>query len=226
MELTSLKQVSISFMGRTLAGRAVLLGVCLVVTVSVAQTQNRVPPPIEPLHCSIAAKPRELPNEAFKRRGGRREQHNVLSEGAHLTIKDVAQGRDLTAYERLTLNDPAMFVIQRDQSRVLASARTFLFEHWREHKSAYLVFTGRSVDAVSTSHIFIEKDGAGRWRISWRIVRHTGELDEIPTAYSMEWARPAGYGEPNMPIPNGQTPDAVNDVVELRGKCGEVVMTF
>src|SRR5690349_14953866 len=106
----------------------------------------RVPPAVEASDCNTPPKPGEHAPEKFKRKGGRREQDKIVSDDGHLTVKNIAQGRDLGGYDHLRLNDPSRLVIQRDQSQVLAHARTFLYEHWRDHKRAYLVFTGRSVD--------------------------------------------------------------------------------
>ena len=36
------------------------------------------------------------------------------------------------------------------------------------------------MDATSTSHIFIEPAASSVWQVSWRIVRHNNEVDDLP----------------------------------------------
>jgi hypothetical protein len=74
----------------------------------------------------------------------------------------------------------------------------------------------------SASHIFIEEDEKGRWRVAWRIVRHTGHIKDLPTYYGVEWVRPAGWNEPGLPLRSGEKPDPKKHELEFRDKCGEV----
>jgi len=58
------------------------------------------------------------------------------------------------------------------------AAREFVWQHWNNKKRGYIRLTADSVDAVSTSHFFIEPDSHGEWQIDWKIVRHNNRLDE------------------------------------------------
>jgi len=183
----------------------------------------RLPLPLEAADCSVAAPFNELPDAQFERKGGRRTASKVLFQRGVLTVNDVAQGRVLGQYEQLTVVNPKpMTVVEMKDDLVLARARTFLWQHWRDHKQAYLRITLSGVDATSTSHVFVEHDNAGRWRVSWRIVRHIGRVDDLPTYYSMEWVTPAGFRKPGKDLPEGQEPDPIKNRLEFRDKCGDV----
>ena len=185
--------------------------------------QHSVPQPLEANECE-ATRPNELPRDRFKRSGGRTIDAKVQYLDGVLTIPDVEQGRDLSQYETLVLRNPKpMSIAEMNTDPVLGRARTFLWQHWRDHKPAYLIFTGSSVDATSTSHVFVEQDDARRWRVSWRIVRgfRLHRVDDLPTSYSVDWVIPAGFRKPGNPLPKGQEPDAVKNRLELRDKCGE-----
>jgi hypothetical protein len=140
-----------------------------------------------------------------------------------LTAEGIEQGRDLNRYERLDVSLPGPWPAADTQSApTTVRARSFLWEHWRDKKPGYLTITGSSVDATSTSHIFIEEDDRGRWRVAWRIVRHTGHIDDLPTYYGVEWVRPAGWKEPGLPLHPSEKPDPKKHELEFRDKCGEV----
>ena len=131
-----------------------------------------------------------------------------------LTVEGIEQGRNLQQYERLDLSQPG--------PSITVDARTFLWEHWRDKKAAYLTLTRSSVDATSTSHVFIEQDPAGRWRLAWRIVRDTGHIHDLPTFYSVAWVRPAGWKKPGVPLAPGEKPDPRKHELEFSDKCGDV----
>lgn len=195
----------------------------LLVLLSAAQAQQKLPPPVEAPECGAKAQTNELPNARFAREGGRTTASKVLFQGGVLTVKDVAQGRDLGRYETLTLTNPKpTTVLERKGDPIIPRARAFLWQHWHDRKQGYLILTLSSIDATSTSHIFVEQDNAGHWRVSWRIVRHMGEVDDLPTYYSSEWVTPTGFRQSGKPLPEGQKPDAANNRIEFRDKCGEV----
>jgi hypothetical protein len=80
---------------------------------------------------------------------------------------------------------------------------------------------------TSTSHVFIEKDEIGRWRVYWRIVRHRSEVDDLPTSYAMRWVIPAReWDTPGTPLVQGQDPDPVRHRLEFRDICGNVEGSF
>jgi hypothetical protein len=90
-----------------------------------------------------------------------------------------------------------------------------------------LLLTLSSVDATSTSHVFVEPDEAGRWRVYWRIVRRHSEVDDVPTAYGVRWVIPArDWDAPDTPVPQGQEPDPLRDRLEFRDACGDVEARF
>lgn len=187
--------------------------------------QGRVPPRREAAECKDSPSG-EFANIRFRRKGGRTTKSKVLFADGEITIANVEQGRDLKEYNTLKLNPKTRTVAGLKDDPILAQARTFLFEHWRDHKKAYLSLTLSSVDATSTSHIFIEQDETGRWRIAWRIIRDVGEIDDLPTYYSVRWVRPAGYREPGTPLAEGQKPDPVENRLEFRDHCGDIEQTL
>lgn len=124
--------------------------------------------------------------------------------------------------ERLDVGDPRPRSVAERNVPITVHARSFLWERWRDKTPGYLTITASSVDATSTSHIFVEEDEKGRWRVAWRIVRHTGHINDLPTYYGVEWVRPAGWNEPGLPLRSGEKPDPKKHELEFRDKCGEV----
>jgi hypothetical protein len=131
----------------------------------------------------------ETPSERFYRKGGKETKAKVFVDHGALATSDIAQKRNLTIYDdgghincRLgmvlysgeTAND---FSRERCQ---LSKLRDFVWEHWQTKKRAYIRISFDSVDAVSTSHLFIEPDRDGQWHVAWRIARHTNEITDIP----------------------------------------------
>jgi hypothetical protein len=145
----------------------------------------------------------------------------VWRQGSAFTIADVAQGRNLSRYDKLELTDPEpKTVVARWHDPLLAQARTFLWEHWRNRKRAYLVLTLSSVDHTGTSHVFVEPDDIGRWRVYWRGV-DSREVVDSPTEYSVGWVIPGEWDKPGTPLPPGQEPDPLRHKLEFRDVCGE-----
>ena len=70
--------------------------------------------------------------------------------------------------------------------------RDFIWSHWSENKLGYIRVTYNSVDALSTSHIFIEPNNKGKWRVAWRIVRFhaipelSNQVTEVETLFQVE----------------------------------------
>jgi len=182
-----------------------------------------VPPPLEARDCLTPPPPSETGGDWLIRRGGRiiRFTKAAQWQGDFYTIPDIAQGRNLAKYDRFELRDREHFhPWERWRNPISAQARSFLWEHWRNRKRAYLVFTGSSVDHTGTSHIFVEPDDTGRWRISRRDLDRR-ELVDMPTAYSVIWVKPNGWDKPGTPLPAGQAPDPLTDEIEFRDICGE-----
>ena len=174
------------------------------------------PPPVEAKPCTPAPK-NELPVDRFARKGGRETPVSVQRDKGLLTVVGVEQGRDLSLYDRVDLGS-----VDNESATAVADARLFLWEHWSKQKLGYLTLTGSSVDATSTSHIFIERDETGRWRVAWRIVRHNDLIHDLPTYYAVEWVRPGGWRKPGLALGVGEQPDPEKHELEFRDKCGDI----
>jgi len=137
------------------------------------------------------------------------------------TRPDVAQGRNLGKYDKLDLIDREHFhPWEMWQNSILAQARTFVWEHWQKPKRAYLTLTLSSVDSTGTSHIFVEPDDTGRWRVYRRYLSQRALVDE-PTAYSLVWVRPPAWDKAGIPVSSGQPPQPLTDQLEFHDVCGE-----
>ncbi len=141
----------------------------------------------------------ETDAERFYRQGGKETKAEVFIDHGALTSSGIAQKRDLRIYDdgghincRLgmvrysgeTAND---FSPERC---LLPKLRDFVWEHWQSKKRAYIRISFDSVDAVSTSHLFIEPDSDGQWHVVWRIARHNNRITDIPNVRSIR-RRPA-----------------------------------
>jgi|SRR6266542_554901 len=187
------------------------------------QSRDHLPPPLEAKDCGAPKDKRELPKDRFARKGGKESEASVRFDGNLLTVEGIEQGRDLNRYERLDVADPRPRpVAEMESASITVRARSFLWEHWRDKKPGYLTITASSVDATSTSHIFVEEDEKGRWRVAWRLVLHIGHINDLPTYYGVEWVRPAGWNKPGLPLRPGEKPDPKKHELEFRDKCGEV----
>lgn len=137
------------------------------------------------------------------------------------TCPEIAQGRNLRKYDKLELIDREHFhPSEMSQNPILAQARSFLWDHWQKRKRAYLVLTLSSVDSTGTSHIFVEPDDSGRWRVYRRHLSRSALIDE-PTAYSLIWVRPPSWDKSGVPVSLGQPPQALTDELEFQDVCGE-----
>jgi hypothetical protein len=191
------------------------------------QTGSHLPPPLEAKDCGASKDKRELPKDRFARKGGKESEASGLWSGNLLTVEGIEQGRDLNRYERLDVSLTAPWPpVDIQSAPTTVRARSFLWEHWRGKKPGYLTITGSSVDATSISHIFVEEDETGRWRVAWRIVHHTGHINDLPTYYGVEWVRPAGWNKPGLPLRSREKPDPKKHELEFRDKCGEVEKSF
>lgn len=130
--------------------------------------------------------------EKFYRKGGRTtEAKDVVQSDGELTTPTITESRDISLYDKAGHFDCRVY-FERDFRRAekaQSRARNFVWQHWQEKRRAYLSITYNSVDAVSTSHIFIEPDEQGTWHVAWRIVRHYGEIDDMPDIRSVERRR-------------------------------------
>ncbi len=97
----------------------------------------------------------------------------IEKDTGELTTKDIAQRRDLTAYDEGGHLDCGNWGAKNKSKDICdeKKLRDFIWRHWTEKTAGYIRITYDGTDAKSTSHIFIEPDRNDRWRIVWRIVR-------------------------------------------------------
>src|SRR5215813_12700427 len=88
-----------------------------------------------------------------------------------LTAENIAQGRDLLKYDDGGFFDCRGWVPLKSPQCDESKLKTFVWQKWSEKRRGYIRVTYDSVDAISTSHIFIEPDESGKWSVIWRIVR-------------------------------------------------------
>lgn len=181
-----------------------------------------VPPGVQRAECLTPPPQAESDYDWLIRLGGRANRSpNAQWQDHAFTLPDIAQGRNLRKYDKLELIDREHFhPWEMWQNPILAQARTFLWEHWRKPKRAYLILTLSTVDSTGTSHIFIEPDDTGRWRVYQRYLDHRELVDE-PTAYSLLWVRLPAWDKPGVPVPPGQPSDPMTDELEFHDVCGE-----
>lgn len=95
----------------------------------------------------------------------------TATETGELTSRDILQKRDISRYDQGGHFDCHGWTKEPkdvcDEKRV----RDFIWQHWTDKKPGYIRITYGSVDARSTSHIFIEPNDKNEWHISWRIAR-------------------------------------------------------
>lgn len=113
------------------------------------------------------------------------ETEVTATDRGELISKDILEKRDISLYDQGGHFDchgwdkgPKDIC---DQKKV----RDFIWQHWTDKKRGYIRITYGSVDARSTSHIFIEPNEKGEWYIAWRIARwhsipgHGQRVDDI-----------------------------------------------
>jgi hypothetical protein len=97
----------------------------------------------------------------------------IWGKNAELITDNITQSRDLSQYEQGGYFDCRGFRLKSEVGDKCNEdeVRNFIWQNWMNKKRAYVRVTYNSVDATSTSHIFIEPNGKGEWRVAWRIVR-------------------------------------------------------
>jgi hypothetical protein len=115
------------------------------------------------------------------------------------TTQAVAGTRNLSLYDDAGHFDCRRFTREaiykkpeEEKARIASSmedARAFIWEHWKSKKRGYIQITFNSVDATSTSHIFIEPYTSSVWQVTWRIVRHNNHVDDLPPIRIIERKR-------------------------------------
>jgi hypothetical protein len=94
-----------------------------------------------------------------------------IREHSELTSTAVLQGRNIRKYDRGGHFDCREWAPPDDTRGTCddRKARDFIWRHWNDKKRGYLRITNNTVDAYSTTHIFIEPDKKGAWHIAWRV---------------------------------------------------------
>jgi len=208
---------------RAIACAVVVFFLLLLCRIEYRIAHPTVPPGLQRSECLTPAPQQETPRDRFARLGGRITRYpNAQWQGDAYTAADIAQARNLSKYDKLELRDREHFhPWEMGQNPILAQARGFLWEHWRDRKRAYLILTLSSVDHTGTAHVFVEADDSGRWRVCWRQL-DSHELIDEPTAYWVIWVTPTGWDTPGTPLSNGQVPDPLLHQLEFRDVCGEM----
>ncbi len=197
-----------------------LLSILLLIEYRLAHP--KFPASVQRAECLTPAPRGETGNDRFVRLGGRTIRYpDAQWQDNSYTAPDIAQGRNLNKYDRLDLADGEHFhAWEMQRNPILAQARSFLWEHWRDRKRGYLTLTQSSVDQSSTSYVFVEPDDSGRWRV-YRRQLNPHELIDEPTAYSVSWAIQNGWDKPGTPLPDSQLPDPLIHELAFHDVCGE-----
>ena len=199
-----------------------LLLIAALLAVEYRIAYSTVPPGIQRSECLKPRPEGESGEDWLARLGGHITRYpNAQWQGNAFTVADIGQSRDLSKYEKLELRDPYPRHPWERSIPVFAQARTFLFRHWHDHTRGYLIFTVSSVDHTGTSHVFVEPDDSGRWRVYWRQLDRRELIDE-PTAYWVLWMIPS-RDDLTTPLPPHHEPDPYANQIEFRDVCGETI---
>ena len=118
----------------------------------------------------------------------------IYLEKGEMTAENIAQGRDIENYEDGGYFDCRGWILENEKRGECdeKEIRDFIWNHWKNQKRGYIRITSDSADANSTSHIFIEPNNRGRWRIARRIVRFHAipslhnQITEVETLFQVE----------------------------------------
>jgi hypothetical protein len=138
----------------------------------------------------------ESPRERFERKGGKSVQVRITAtKGGELTGPTVTDERDLRLYDQgghfacrshIPGTEKNYKENQKQIEKTVEVARVFIWQHWQDKKRGYIRLTFDSVDALSTAHIFVEPDAAGKWQIVWKWARDSGSVDTLPLIRALE----------------------------------------
>ena len=154
--------------------RTTVLGMILA-AVSISAVAQQTAPDVD--------RTRSLQVATFKARDGGLTA-NEITGVRNMSLYDDAGHVDCRRITQEALHKP-----KEEKARIasaLRNARAFIWEHWQSKKRGYIRITFNSVDATSTSHIFIEPDSKGIWQVTWRIVRHNNEVNDLPPLRTVE----------------------------------------
>jgi hypothetical protein len=87
--------------------------------------------------------------------------NDVVRKGSEYTAADIAQGRDLSLYDK-----GGHFLASGSN---LPKIRAFIWRHWHNKQRGYIRVTVSGADWPATLHFFIEPDRQGAWHIALRV---------------------------------------------------------
>jgi hypothetical protein len=140
-----------------------------------------------------AAKGQDLSPEATKE-----TEAKITMDGRELTTAGIAQERDLKRYDVGGHFDCRSHALSDTAPRNcdIPGVRDFIWKHWHAKRRGYIRITFDSVDAMSTSHIFVEPNQRGKWHVAWRIARHNNLITDVGEIVAVERAKPGTSDEP------------------------------
>jgi hypothetical protein len=118
----------------------------------------------------------------------------IKEKNGELNTRDITQNRDMTQYEQggHIICGGLISKENSDNKCDEIKVRDFIWGNWNKKKRSYITITYNGIDAVSTSHIFIEPNDQDEWRLAWRIVRlhtmpeYSNLITDMPTIFNIE----------------------------------------
>ena len=104
--------------------------------------------------------------------------------------KEQSWGRQLSRYDNAGHYDFSHQVYSEEKGkqyqRMEKEIREFLWNHWNERRLGYIRETRYGVEGqVGTSHMFVEPDGNGEWRIYCIVLTIDWRIDQTERIYDM-----------------------------------------
>lgn len=130
--------------------------------------------------------------------GTKETEAKITMEGRELTTAGIAQERDLKRYDVSGHFDCRTHALSDTGPRRcdIPKVRDFIWKHWHTKRPGYIRITFDSVDAMSTSHIFVEPNERGIWHVAWRIARHNNWITDVGEIVAVARAKPRSGDEP------------------------------
>jgi hypothetical protein len=129
-------------------------------------------------------------------------QRPEFSPPVPIPQSEIVQGRNLVLYDAggKFLNAYRHRITPEQMEKL----RSFIFEHWKNHRRGYVRVDFGGTEFLDESHIFIEPDAAGNFCITWRTIHHQAgiplprlELTDLPEITAVDRAKSSkGYWLP------------------------------